>query len=268
MTGFALPPGPQLPRVRWYNDEQERAATVSTQAPRVPWDKFCQLYFHPKPGEHVTFVGSTGKGKSELMNNILPLYPYTAVFGTKKADTTLSRLARNQGYIVLDKWRSLPARDYPRRIVWPHQGSMKQMIATQREVFEHAIDTIYEEGGNPPDNPVGWAIGIDEVWWFTKMLGMEMYIRVLLQHARSAGISLIAGTQRAAHVPTELFSQPTHLFFFLNRDANNLERISDLSVGNKRMIRDLVFNLEEFQVLYINNVTGQMARTRTPAPKG
>jgi hypothetical protein len=52
----------------------------------------------------------------------------------------------------------------------------------------------------------------------------------------------------------------------MTKDDNNLEKIGDINAGNKRLIRDLVSNLEQFQVLYINNITGQMARTRTPVP--
>lgn len=263
-----LPTGPTMSRVSWYRDQDERDAVFSGSAPRMPWNAFLRDVFRPVPGEHVTIVGSTGKGKSELLNQVLPLYPFTAVMVTKKVDPTMSRLAKSGGYIVLDKWRKLNARDHPRRLIWPKFGTLKDMAKVQKAVFEDAIEHIYEEGGRPPENPVGWAIGMDEVWWFTNMLGMELYVRVLLQHARSSGISLIAATQRAAFVPTELFSQPTHLFFFRTTDDNNLKRIGDLQAGNKRIIRDLVSNLDQYQVLYVNNVTGRMARTRTPAPKG
>jgi hypothetical protein len=140
------------------------------------------------------------------------------------------------------------------------------MGAQQHDVFEDAIEHIYAEGGRPKGNPIGWAIGIDELWWFTNVLKLGTLLRLILQHARSAGITLIGATQRAAFVPTEFFSQPTHLFFFMTKDDNNLEKIGDINAGNKRLIRDLVSNLEQFQVLYINNITGQMARTRTPVP--
>jgi len=261
--GFSAPP---LPRVRWYTDEDDRAARVAELAPRIPWDRFTTHYFLPNPGEHVTIVGSTGKGKTELARQILPFYPFTTLFSTKKADDTVDRMIREQGYRRFEKWPNLPARDVPRRVIWPKTGKLRDMVKEQQLVFTDALDHIYAEGGRPKQRPVGWCIAIDEIWWFTNMLKMELELRVLWQHARSAGISLVSATQRAAFVPTEAFSQPTHLFFFQVRDENNLQRIGDLQAGNKRMIRDLVYNLEPFQVLYVNNVSGQMVRTRTPIP--
>lgn len=261
--GFSAPP---LPRVRWYTDEDERAARVTVDAPRIPWATFVEKIFTPQPGEHVTIVGSTGKGKTELTRQILPLFPFTVLFATKAADTTVDRMVAEQGYKRFERWPRLPAREAPRRVIWPRTGKLREMTKIQRDVFEDAIDHIYAEGGRPKERPVGWCIAIDEIWWFTNMLKMELELRVLWQHARSAGITLVAATQRAAFVPTEAFSQPTHLFFFQVRDENNLGRIGDLQAGNKRMIRDLVYNLEPFQVLYVNNVTGQMVRTRTPIP--
>lgn len=259
---------PAFPRARWQNDVGERNAIYSSEAPRLPWDVFTRKLFRPTPGEHVTIIGSSGKGKSNLLNNILPMYPFTAVFATKNSDTTLDRLAAQQNYIILDRWRKLPAKDYPRRIIWPKSPNLKDLTVKQKAVFEDAVEHIWAEGGQPKNNPVGWAIGIDEIWWIAKVLGMEMYVRLLLQQARSAGISLISATQRPANIPTELYSQPTHLFFFLTKDENNLQRIGDLNAGNKPLIRSLVSNLEQYQVLYVNNLSGQMARTRTPAPKG
>jgi hypothetical protein len=263
-SGFALPPRPALPRVRWSN-EHERNAEFTRAAPRIPWDKFIRDSFQPQPGEHVTILGSTGKGKSNLMNHLLPKWPYTVVLGTKAQDETMSRLA-SQGYVVWQKWKALPAEQYPRRVIWPKPGKISEMVDRQQEVFTDVIEHVYAEGGRPKERPIGWAIAIDELWWFTHMLKMEKMLRVILQHARSSGITLIGATQRPAFIPTEFYSQPTHLFFFATQDDNNLQKVGDINAGNKRLIRDLVSNLEQYQVLYVNNVTGQMARTRTPAP--
>jgi hypothetical protein len=250
--------------VRW-SSEHERNATLSTMAPRMPWDTFTRTVFRPQPGEHITIIGSTGKGKTNLMNHILPLFPYTVAFATKKTDDTMARLER-QGYVVWPKWRSLPASQYPRRIIHPKSGKLGDMVDVQQKVFEDAIEHIYAEGGRPKERPIGWTIAIDEIWWFTHMLKLGKLLQMILQHARSSGITLLGATQRAAFIPTEFFSQPTHLFFFLVKDDNNLQRIGDINAENKRLIREIVSSLEPFQVLYINNVTGQMARTRTPAP--
>jgi hypothetical protein len=248
-------------------DMTQIKAWVANAAPRMPWDRFITNVFRPKAGEHAGIIGATGQGKTHLQNSILPFWPFVVAFATKNNDDTMERLIRNGGYEKFSKWYALSARDHPRRVIWPQSRNLKEQTGVQRSVFEHAIENIWAEGGRPPSNPVGWAIAIDELWWFSNKLGMEEYIKVILLQGRSNGISLIAATQRPAWVPVEIYSQATHLFFFAENDARNLQRIGEINHRDKRGIRHIVSNLEEHQVLYVNTRTGQMVRTRAPKPQ-
>lgn len=243
-------------------------AYVATTAPRMPWDRFITNLFQPRPGEHAGIIGATGQGKTHLQNSILPFWPFVAAFATKNNDVTMERLIKDSGYERFTRWYPLSAVDHPRRVIWPDVKNLKTQTDTQRKVFDHAIESIWAEGGRPADAPIGWAIAIDELWWFSNKLGMDEYIKVILLQGRSNGISLIAATQRPAWVPVELYSQATHLFFFAENDEKNLQRIGEINHRDKRGIRHIVSNLEQHQVLYVNTRTGQMARTRAPMPKG
>lgn len=245
-----------------------RLALFADKAPRMPWDRFVQLMFRPQPGEHTGIIGPTGQGKTNLQNHILPMYPFVAAFATKGQDISMDRLIRDGGYVKLDHWYKLSARDVPRRVIWPRTKKVNDLYALQKKVFEGAIDQIFAEGGRPKEAPVGWAIAIDELWWFSNMLNMAKYLKTILLQGRSYGISLIGATQRPAWVPVEVYSSSTHLFFFHDTDENNLKRLADINYGNKRLVKELVSNLEQYQVLYVNTRTGMMARTRAPAPRG
>lgn len=249
-------------------DGDNLRAYLATEAPRMPWDRFTATMFHPKPGEHVMIIGATGQGKTHLQNYLLGRWPFVAAFATKNTDATMERLIQDRGYERFTKWYPLSAVDHPRRVIWPDAKNLKTKTDVQRQVFEHAIESIWAEGGRPKDNPVGWAIAIDEVWWFSNMLKMDQYLKVILQQGRSEGISIIGATQRPAWIPTEFYSQPTHLFFFTENDEPNLRRIGEINHRDKRGIRHIVSNLEQHQVLYVNTRTGKMARTRAPMPKG
>lgn len=240
---------------------------ASQNAPRTPWEKFAGTVFDPSPGEHVGIIGPTGQGKTTLQNAILPFFPFVAVFATKPADKTMEKLIDNKGYLRLDKWQGLNPIDTPRRIIWP-DASRLDSVETQKAEFSRALQRIFREGGRPKDNPVGWAVAIDETWYFTNIIGepLPKQIKLFLLQGRSLGISLIAASQRPKWIPLEVYSQSTHLFFFRDRDDSNLQRISEINHEDKRMIRDTVSNLETHQVLYVNTRTGRMARTRTPAP--
>lgn len=256
-----------MPRVRW-KDSDEMRSWAASNAPRMPWDKFVRTVFQPVPGEHAGIIGATGQGKTHLQNSILPFWPFVAAFGTKNNDTTMERLIREGGYERFHRWYPLSARDHPRRVIWPDTKSLKDMTSVQRKVFDDAIEKIWAEGGRPADNPVGWAIAVDELWWFSNKLGMSEYMKVVYLQGRSNGISLIAATQRPFEVPLEMYSQSTHLFFFQDSDENNLRRIGEMRSGNKAEIRVMVSALDRHQVLYVNTRTGRMCRTRAPMPKG
>lgn len=255
--GFALP------RVRWETEDQQFAA-FSNLAPILSWERFSTTIFDITPGEHVGIFGSTGQGKTTLMNRVLPKLPFTAVFATKNNDNTMDFLIEDMGYMRMPKWRQISAKDAPRRVVWPPGGKIREIVPRQQEIFTDALDHIWAEGGRPKHKPVGWAVAIDEVWWFARVLHIDLPIKILLQQGRSNGNSAILATQRPAWVPTEMYSAPTHLFFFNEEDEGNLARISETSASNKHLIKAMVPNLPTHQVLYINTRTKAMARTSAP----
>lgn len=255
-----------IQRVGWQN-AIERDAKLSSLTPRLPWDKFVRTVFDPIPGEHVGILGPTGQGKTVLQNNILPFFPFVAVFATKPVDNTMDELIREGNYVRLNKWYQLNPIDSPRRVIWPDARSIHS-ADRQRAVFADAMEKIFREGGRPAKNPVGWAIAIDELWYFTNILKLGTEVKMILLQGRSLGVSLIAATQRPAFVPLEVYDQSTHLFFFRDNDETNLDRIGRINAKDRGLIKNVVSNLDRHQVLYVNTRSGAMARTHAPKPKG
>lgn len=246
---------PQLPRTAWRDDATRRAARFSVEAPRVPWDRFATEYLGAwKAGEHFALIGPTGQGKTTMLMNLLPYRPYVVVFATKPRDASMDEFIR-AGYVKWRKWRSEPAREIPRRVLWPDATKLDSET-TQREVFHDAMAKIYVEGG--------WTLAIDETWYMIQTLKMEREIKTYLLQARALGISLVCATQRPAFVPLEIYDQSTHLMFWRDNDESNLKRLSGISWRSADLIRSVVADLERHQVLYINTRTGEMLRTRCP----
>jgi len=233
--------------------ENRKHAFIGRTIPRVPWPNFLQE-LEWKMGEHFALIGPTGQGKTTMLLNILPLHPFVTVFATKPRDESMDRLL-TEGYVKLDRWRSLDAKIYPRRVLWPDATSISSEDR-QKQVFHTAFDAIYHEGG--------WTIAIDELWYIINVLGLSRDVRTMLLQARALGVSILGATQRPAYIPLEVYDQSTHLMFWRDNDETNLKRIGGLASNRASLIREAVANLEMFQVLYMNTRTGRLLRTRCP----
>lgn len=244
-------------------DSNAANAALSTYAPRMPWDVFNGQFFQPQIGEHVAIIGPTGKGKTVLMNGILPNYHFIAVFATKPQDDEMERLIRTGGYVRLQRWVSLNPIDHPRRVIWPDATRINSK-ALQHDVFEDAFGKIFREGGRPKAKPVGWAVAIDELWYVANHIHLADEVKQFLFQGRSIGHTLILATQRPKEVPTAVYDQSTHLFFLRDQNDDNLKRLSEIGSVDSGLVRYAVARLDKFQALYINSVTGEMARTRIP----
>lgn len=232
------------------------AEKIDAMAPIVDWDTFYNQFFLWRQGQHVAMVGPTGSGKSTLALNILPKRAYVAMLGTKPHDDTLERFAKEANYKRMDGWKDLSAETFPRRLVWPNAKSLYS-AGGQHKAFKVLFEKIYHEGS--------WCVYIDELWFIIHHLKLEFEVRTYLYQARAMNISLVCATQRPAHVPLEIYDQSTWLFFWRDNDERNLARLSGISWRSSSVLKNLIANLDEHQLLCVNTRTGDMVRTTAPA---
>lgn len=234
-------------------------AILTQQAPRVPWDRFYDLMSW-RQGEHVALIGPTGQGKTTLMISLLEKRDYVAVFGTKPYDDTMTSLI-STGYHHFQRWESVSTARYPRRVIWPnHIATRINSEDEMKGIFSHAYAAAYRDRG--------WCIAIDEGWYMADVLKLKSPMRTVWTQGRSLGLSQVVATQRPTWVPTEMYDQSTHLFFWRNNDDRVIQRITEIGTVNGAVLRYLIPRLEPYQALYINSRTGEMMRTRAPAPGG
>lgn len=250
-------------------------ASAADQVPEVPWSEFRPWFRNQwKPGEHVSGIGPTGSGKTTLFLELLDRRDFVVALGTKPRDATLDKLVKRDGWQLARDWSFGPVsgwfghggirvrkvrmsdgteRERCHVVLWPkyEKAADKQR---QREVFAHALDEMFAD--------TNWTVFADEVYYLAHELGLEDHLKQMWTQGRSLGITLVAGTQRPAWVPLDMFSAPVHLFLWGDNDETNLRRVGGLGGLSSRLVRDIVASLPHHSVLYVNTRTRALARTR------
>lgn len=226
----------------------------------VDWDTFLADRFRWAQGEHITLIGPTGTGKTTLALAILDQREYVLAFATKPKDKTMDALVRRQGWRLVRKWDRMPnvIRGTLRVVFWPRFRTPHDVPNQGREIRE-AIYEAFVVGG--------WCLFVDELHYMDHTLGLKKEIEMVWTQGRSIGLSLVAGSQRPAHISLMAYDQATHVFFWRDNDERNLKRISGMNGLNSNLIRSTVASLPKHHVLYVNTRTGEMVVTEAPAPK-
>jgi energy-coupling factor transporter ATP-binding protein EcfA2 len=233
---------------------------LSEAIDRVPWETFLAERFTWHQGEHVTMVGPTGSGKTTLALALLPLRQYVIAFATKPKDRTMDSLVRSSGWKKVRTWERMPRVLFGacRVVFWPKFTTPADQAGQAYEIGQ-AMNGAFVQGG--------WCLFVDELWYMDHVLGLKRMIEALWTQGRSIDLSIVAGTQRPAHVSLLAYDQATHVFFWRDNDERNLTRISGMNGLNARLIRSTVSTLERHEVLYVNTRTGAMVVTKAPERK-
>jgi len=219
--------------------------------------------------QSVSIVGGIGSGKTTLLIAIMPKQSSVAFMATKPRDKMYDKLV-SQGYKMIEKWpRPSPMTKYPNpgpRVILhpPVQNITDDDVSRRRTVFRQALEQIFIAGSQP--GGIGdRVVVVDEAHYLTQTLGLKKQYTTLILQGRAMGIPVVAGSQRAAWVPRETWSEATHIFMFGSRDRRDLLTLRELGgrVDPDQIIEG-VMSLEEHEFLYVNRVSGRMAISMAP----
>lgn len=222
--------------------------------PVVSWAEFLRR-FTWKQGEHVTAIGTTGSGKTTTLKELMRRRTYVVAFATKAKDETMMELIREQKFTRVSAWP--PAANTKRVVLWPdmREGEAREIKARVRRIFGEALSSIYRQGG--------WCAFLDELRFIVDYLKLGEEYELLMQQGRSLGISVVGATQRPRFIPLVAYDQATHLFFWRENDAENLDRVGGIGWTDSKTLKRTIANLEFTpgkggQFLYLNTRTGEM----------
>lgn len=171
-----------------------------------------------KQGEHVFINGQTGSGKTDLLLRLLDMRTWSTVFVTKPRDAIFkSDLAEPYKKVTDFKPNS-----YDHRLMlYGKAGKTAQaQVEAQAKTFSDALDRAYAMGG--------WTLGIDETLWIGNRLRLG---HILGDHSfmgRALGLTIVAATQRPAHIPVIIPQSASHAFIGKTGRKSDLATLAEL----------------------------------------
>lgn len=210
-----------------------------------------------RQGEHVTLIGPTGVGKTELMAKLLGLPPWWVFFSTKRIDTTQDDLKKYRPLTIKDAAGLNP--EVSRRYVLAPKWNLKQdadhQEAAHARIFAGALHRAFVQ--------TGWTVAIDELEYINRDLKVTSPLDRLYRQGRSQGNSVFGASQRPRWVTLHAYEQATHLFIWRMADMGNIIRAAELAGVNRQLVSAIVPTLDKHDVLYVNTITGDTFTTNT-----
>lgn len=222
----------------------------------APWAE-CITRMDWRQGEHVTLIGPTGAGKTELTIKLLELRRWVIFLGTKRVDSTQDRL-KSMGFHTVKDADGINPQVHNRYIVkppWPRRMSADDIKEAHARVFGDTLHRAFYQ--------TGWTIGVDEGRYVAHRLGLASELELLWLQGRSQYNTLIVNTQRPRFIPLEAYDQASHIFMWRDNDLPNIARVSEMAGLNRQAVVECVPNLGRHDVLYVQPFTGDMFVTNT-----
>lgn len=205
-----------------------------------------------KPGEHVSFLGPTGYGKTTFAFQLLditatPKLP-AVVLAMKPRDDTVTKFAKRAGFRTVRTWPPPPSIFQPRRtpgwVVWPpHTFNEDVDDRVHEEVFGRSLRMNYQRGDR--------IVFADEAYGLSHELGLEKALVRIWTRGRSMGCGLWAATQKPTHVPLWMYSQAEHLFLSHDPDKRARLRFTEIGGVDPDLVASVVARLQKYHWLYI-----------------
>lgn len=217
-----------------------------------------------QPGDHMTLIGPTGRGKSTLMSQMLPHAQHDSIIilSPKGADPTYSKLGLGvkQWPPKQDFWDRLsevfagvPDRHAARPVIWRVEVPIKSLQDFERvaDAYRKVLQSMIERPQNPPDSI---AVILDDSRMISdpKQLNLGSLVVGNLLVARSKRVSLVNNYQAPRWVPREGLDQGTQILMWRNRDRDVVRRLGEIGDLDLDLIRSGLAGLDYYECLWID----------------
>lgn len=268
----SAPRAPRLSLSRW-RDAASAALDGGTVKPRgedeqpvppfVRWPQFHSfLDEHWEAGEHLSVVAQTGSGKTTLIREVIDVREYVVWLATKLADDSayppLNPKLRELGFRVIDGNRQEfdPRSIESPRVVFycPLSANTAEAEVRQRERLRALLRSLYISRG--------WTLVVDEVAYLSKDLRLDRELNAIWREGRSAGTTVVAGTQRPVNVPRNMWEMATHSCLFKITGKEDRDTASGYLGDLAGVANETVKQLPRYEFLYVDSIEAIAMRSR------
>lgn len=222
-------------------------------------EEFKRHYWNYLPGEHATFAGPSGWGKTQLMNELLEVTAterlQANVLCMKNRDPTTAKFIRDtDGFrralqwppTAMDKLKSRHPRGW---VVWPKRTHDPDVDADKLYYeFRKTMLASLKTGNR--------IIVADDMLALCNWLGLKPEVRYLYWNGRSDGVGQWASVQRPVDAPGEAYSQSHHIFLANSPEKRDRDRFREIGGIASETIEYNLERCKKFQWLYVHRETG------------
>jgi hypothetical protein len=220
-----------------------------------------------EPGDHLSALGPTGRGKSTLLGQLIP---HAVKFDTA---VILSPKGRDKAYGHLGH----PTRDWPPKVPWDEKIRMllgaperhseakpkvwrvevpikrAEDIVNLRAAYTRVLNQVFTRRENERKSLM---IVVDDSRYVCDPRGMQLGPHVVhgLIIGRSKKISMVNNFQRPGlGVPREGLDQVTHALISKNRDRDTAKRLTEISGAiDPKELEAAITSLDYYEVIWVN----------------
>jgi hypothetical protein len=223
-------------------------------------ENFIRDYWDYKPGEHVTIIGPTRRGKTYLGFQLLDATTSKKLQGfvlwSKPRDegTPVEVWAKRLNYKMIETYPPpYKFRKPPGYVLKPHQ-TLKDLKLDEREItkeFRACIMDCYSSKD-------ARIVFIDEAQEVQGPLGLKKECEAMWKRGSGLHCGCWALAQRSAYNSLDMYNAPEHLFLFNDPDKKNRERFGEIGGVDRLLVERLTNELGQYQVLYIKRTGGYL----------
>lgn len=233
-------------------------------------DAVAELGKRWRPGDHLTLIGPTGRGKSTLMSQLLPHAQHDRIvlLCPKGADPAFAKLGyqtrvwppkRPWQHQLRDLAGGQPDRHAEGPQIWRVEMDVRKLadFGHLAGVFGRVLDSALARPQNPKDS---LAVLLDDSRMITDKayMGLSQVTVANLLIGRSKNVSIINNYQAPRWVPREGLDQGTQILMWKNRDRDVARRLSEVSDIDLSVFRSAMDGLGYHECLWIDGLHDEL----------